>query len=60
MTKEWHRTICQAALKIFDVLAWEGPVEDSDPKRVVLARRDLMRFNNGKKIVIDFLKLPKP
>jgi CRISPR system Cascade subunit CasA len=57
--KEWHRGLCQAAARIFDVLAWEGPMEDSDPKRVVLARRDLMRFNNGKKIVVDLLNLPK-
>ncbi len=58
--KDWHRTLCQAALRIFDTLAWQGPVEGSDPKRVVLARRDLMKFNNGKKIVVELLDLPKP
>lgn len=57
--KEWHRTLCQSAIRIFDVMAWDGPVEDSDPKRVVLARRDLIKFNNSKKIVVDLLDLPK-
>lgn len=57
--KEWHRTLCQSAIRIFDVMAWDGPVEDSNPKRVVLARRDLIKFNNSKKIVVDLLDLPK-
>lgn len=48
--KDWHAFLCRAALELFDAHAWEGPIEDADPKRVVLARRDLERYNRGKKI----------
>lgn len=46
----WHKALCEYALKLFDCYAGEGPIEDADPKRVVVARKDLDNFNRGKKI----------
>ena len=46
----WHRVLCDEALRIFDIHAWNGPIEDADPKRVVIARKDMQSYNNGKKI----------
>jgi len=46
----WHKVLCGEALKLFDIHAWNGPVEEVDPKRVVTARKKLQQFNNGKKI----------
>lgn len=48
--KAWHFSLCTEALKLFDAYAWEGPIEDSDPKRIVIARSDLEKFNRSKKI----------
>lgn len=48
--KDWHDSLCRAALELFDAHAWEGPIEDADPKRVVLARRELEQFNRSRKI----------
>lgn len=53
----WHKTLCVQALNQFDIYAWEGPIEDSDPKRVVIARRELENYNFGKKIKL-LLGLP--
>lgn len=55
--QEWHKTLCVQALKLFDSYAWVGPIEDADPKRVVIARRELENFNWGKKIKV-LLNLP--
>ncbi len=55
--QEWHKTICLQALKLFDSYAWNGPIEDADPKRVVNARRKLENFNWSKKIKV-LLDLP--
>ncbi|MDR3568590.1 MAG: type I-E CRISPR-associated protein Cse1/CasA [Syntrophobacteraceae bacterium] len=52
----WLDSLCKEALVRFDAYAWEGPIEDADPKRVVIARKDLGRFNRGKKIK-DLLEL---
>jgi CRISPR system Cascade subunit CasA len=57
--KRWHHSLSQTALSIFDGLAWKGPVEDADPKRVVLARLDLMKSNNSRRITVDLLGLPR-
>ena len=46
----WHKALCEHALKLFDSYAWEGPIEDADPKRVVIARKELENFNRGTKI----------
>ena len=48
--KGWHDSLCQAALELFDAHAWEGPIEDVDPKRVVLARRELEQYNRSKRL----------
>lgn len=53
----WHKTLCEHALKLFDSYAWEGPIEDVDPKRVVIARRELEFYNRGNKIK-ELLGLP--
>jgi CRISPR system Cascade subunit CasA len=53
----WHKTLCEHALKLFDNYAWEGPIEDADPKRVVIARKELEFFNRGKKVK-ELLGLP--
>ena len=53
----WHKTICEYALKLFDSYAWEGSIEDVDPKRVVIARRELEFYNHGNKIK-ELLGLP--
>ena len=55
--QSWHKTLCEIALKLFDSYAWEGPIEDADPKRVVIARRKMEGFNKGKKIK-ELLGLP--
>ncbi len=55
----WHKALCDEALRIFDMLAWNGPVEDTDPKRIVIARKELQTYNNGKKIK-ELLGLPIP
>ncbi len=54
---KWHRALCREALHIFDAYAWNGPVEEVDPKRVVIARSEMQNYNNGKKIRL-LLDLP--
>lgn len=49
-TKQWLAALCRQSLYLFDCYAWEGPIEDADPKRVVIARKELELFNHGKKI----------
>ena len=56
--RSWHMVLCRTSQIIFDSLAWEGPIEHANPKRVVLARRDLARFNSSKKILVELLGLP--
>jgi CRISPR system Cascade subunit CasA len=46
----WHKALCQHALNLFDKYAWERPIEDADPKRVVVARKELELYNRGNKI----------
>lgn len=50
--KTWHKMLCDEGLRIFDANAWNGPIEDADPKRVVIARKELQSYNYGKKIKI--------
>ena len=57
--QNWHKLICRTSLSLFDEVAWNGPVEDVDPKRVVLARRELLKKNHARKIVEGLLDLPK-
>ncbi|MCK9196041.1 MAG: type I-E CRISPR-associated protein Cse1/CasA [Syntrophales bacterium] len=53
----WHKELCNQALKLFDLHAWNGPVEDEDPKRIVDARKKLQQYNYGNKIK-ELLGLP--
>jgi CRISPR system Cascade subunit CasA len=46
----WHKTLCEQALKLFDGYAWNSPIEDGDPKRVVTARKELQMYNHSKNI----------
>jgi len=55
--KVWHETLCREAVRIFDALAWNGPIEDADPKRVVIALNELEKFNRSNKIK-ELLGLP--
>jgi len=57
--QDWHKVICRTSLTLFDEAAWNGPIEDADPKRVVLARQELERKNSSKKIREELLDLPK-
>lgn len=55
--KRWLASLCNESLRLFDGYAWEVPIEDADPKRVVIARKELEQFNRGKKIK-DLLGIP--
>jgi CRISPR system Cascade subunit CasA len=56
----WHRSLCRYALRLFDDWVQRAPIEDGNPKRVVLAREELRLFNHGKKIKTEILRLPVP
>lgn len=47
---KWHSTLYIQSLQLFDSYVWEVPIEDTDPKRVVIARKELKQYNGGKKI----------
>ncbi|MGB6065520.1 MAG: type I-E CRISPR-associated protein Cse1/CasA [Desulfomonilaceae bacterium] len=55
----WRKQISREAMRIFDELAAGGPIEDADPKRIAVARKDLEKWNYGKKIA-EILDLPLP
>ncbi|GFE57223.1 type I-E CRISPR-associated protein Cse1/CasA [Geobacter sp. AOG1] len=48
--RQWLFELCKLSLKLFDDYAMEAPIEDADPKRVVVARKELEQYNHGKKI----------
>lgn len=48
--KSWLRALHQVALALFDLWAASGAADQEDPKRIALARNQLIRFNHGKKI----------
>ena len=50
LLEHWHWVLCRESLSIFDTFALDGPIEDANPKRTVLARSELQRFNNGEKV----------
>ncbi|HEY9160751.1 MAG TPA: type I-E CRISPR-associated protein Cse1/CasA [Desulfomonilia bacterium] len=54
---QWLFVLCHQSLKLFDTYAWNGPIEDADPKRVVIARNDLGKFNRSEKIM-ELLGIP--
>lgn len=53
----WHATLCREAQKGFDGQSWEGPIEDGDPKRIVIARKELGKFNRSNRVK-ELLGLP--
>lgn len=53
----WHKVLCNKALDIYDEFAFEGLIEDADPKRVVDAKKELQQYNRGNKIK-EILGLP--
>lgn len=57
IANQWLSILCQESLNLFDCHAWNGPIEDADPKRVVIARKELVQYNHGKKIK-EFLGIP--
>lgn len=46
----WHENLCREARRVFDLQVWEGPIEDGDPKRIAIARKELEKFNGSKTI----------
>lgn len=46
----WHKTLCREARSVFDGQVWDCPIEDNDPKRIVIAQKELDKFNRCKKI----------
>lgn len=48
--REWHDALCKEAESLFDVYVWNGAIEDSDPKRIVIARREMVNFNRGDRV----------
>lgn len=50
LSRQWLTELCRKSLELFDRHAFDGPIEDADPKRVVIARKELEQFNRSKKI----------
>lgn len=50
LCQSWFLVLHKASLGLFDIWVVSGSVEDGDPKRIALARRDLRKFNNKKTI----------
>lgn len=48
--KGWHNCLCNEAKRLFDTYSWEVPIEDSNPKRIVIARSEMDKFNRGSKV----------
>jgi CRISPR system Cascade subunit CasA len=46
----WHNCLCLEAERLFDAYSWELPIEDSNPKRIVIARNEMRKFNRGSKV----------
>ena len=45
--KEWHNCLCNESQRLFDLYSWEISIEDSDPKRIVIARSEMQKYNRG-------------
>jgi len=55
--KKWHLSLCLAAENIFSSQVMSSFIEDTDPKRVVIAHKELERYNHNMKIK-GFLGIP--
>lgn len=45
--EDWHSCLCNEAQRLFDLFSWEIAIEDSDPKRIVIARNEMRKHNRG-------------
>jgi CRISPR system Cascade subunit CasA len=48
--QEWHNCLCDEAQKLFDFYSWEDCIEDSNPKRIVVARSEMQKLNRSNKV----------
>jgi CRISPR system Cascade subunit CasA len=48
--KEWHSSLCAASENIFSSHVMSSSIEVTDPKRVVIAHKELERYNRNNKI----------
>ena len=46
----WHKTLCKAAMDLFDYWATRGDFTQADPRRIAKAREKLRRQINGRQI----------
>lgn len=46
----WHKRLHSESLRLFDEWVLNGPIEDSNPRRVVMARNNLAKWNHAKKM----------
>ena len=60
VVERWYRSLRREALRLFEIQALGGPIEELDMKRIVRARRQLLYWlagsGKGGKIVADFAK----
>jgi CRISPR system Cascade subunit CasA len=49
--RNWLRVLNGRAVALFDTWAGNGAVEDENPKRIAIARKELEQFNHSKKIM---------
>jgi CRISPR system Cascade subunit CasA len=49
--QRWHKVLVEVAERIFDDLSQTGAFEAVDPKRIALARKELQKTLNGKKLL---------
>ena len=47
---EWHRILCATGDSLFSSHVMSSSIEDADPKRVVIAHKELEKYNHCKKI----------
>jgi len=47
---DWLESLCNEAQRLFDIYAGGGAIEDSDPKRVVIARSEMTKFNRSNRV----------
>lgn len=46
----WHKSLINAGENLFSTYVMANAIEDTDPKRVVIARKELDQYNRSKKI----------
>jgi CRISPR system Cascade subunit CasA len=56
--KEWHKVLCNQAEKLFDQFLISADIGDLNPKKIALARNELLKSNNGKYIKQKILEIP--